>query len=85
MRDMRGMCIAVLALVLIAVLYRNVTLRSCQLATALSVQLDYADNAVFDSMMACKPNCELDTYERVWQARGALYRAWREEAQRCLD
>lgn len=76
--------IAMSVLILLIALVLHPAHTYCYYAAKLSVELDRADAAIFDSMMECKPDCELVKFEKIWQAREQLYRAWQEEASQCL-
>ena len=82
---MRYLLLAIfLALIGVYVFAISRALHQCGYVVALSVQLDKADTAIFDSMMECKPHCGLEKYEQIWGARQELYDAWREGAVQCL-
>lgn len=57
----------------------------CHKATAYSVELDKADTLIFESMMRCKPNCDLQQFSDAVAAREVLYKAWADAAKECLE
>ena len=73
-----------ITIVIAAIIVVAIKIQPCHTATVLAVKLDRADTAIFESMMECKPNCKLEEYEKVWEAREYLYSLWRKEVYECL-